>query len=250
MDFLVVQPLRRDAKEHHCFRNEQYFINHLSHHVLSLHDFGGPEAVIRAMNDKEASIQRPIHLNSMSSPKEIMEWDWKQSLGNNHAQRYPDYLLTFFSNQVAAHGATATLEHYIFSREANEGETLTLARFTSRLLHPLIQAGFGIEFGQDFMVAQGIAQAAVCFPDASNMMDKPHNTPAIISGPECSLLSLLRDVYDSPSLVPLPYEGPSTDADRFVEWMSMDPKRDAALRSIYSQWSFDLTLIRRWDRVS
>ncbi|KAJ7061981.1 hypothetical protein C8F01DRAFT_1136024 [Mycena amicta] len=241
---LVQQLLLKDASEHHCFWNGQYFTNHLAHHILSLHDLGVSETLIQAMYDKEAAIQRPIYVEGspLTEDKRVMTaTNWTQRLGNDNVHMYSSYL-TFFTGEVAKLGVAGAFERYLFSPEANANGTLMLARFMSRLLHPMIQAGFGIEFGQDFMVAQGLAQAAVCFPDAANMMDAPTNTPTIKSGLERPLLSFLREVYDCPALAPLPYEGPSTDAERFVEWMVMDPSRDAALRSIYAEWTFDLTL--------
>jgi hypothetical protein len=84
---------------------------------------------------------------------------------------YPDYL-EFFSLRISKEGVPAVLDRYVFSPEANGNGSMMLFRFVAGLLHPIIQAGvcpliftsgrvtdnffqFGIEFGQDFMVAQG-----------------------------------------------------------------------------------------------
>jgi hypothetical protein len=82
--------------------------------------------------------------------------------------------LAFFLLQISKDGVPAVLDRYVFSPEANANGSMMLFRFVSGLLHPIIQAGvrpsyssvvvqlfifvvkqFGIEFGQDFMVAQG-----------------------------------------------------------------------------------------------
>lgn len=58
-------------------------------------------------------------------------------------------------------GAGATVEEYVFSHAANftdGGDALThgmLSRFYARIYHPLIFVGYGLEFGQLGLVAEG-----------------------------------------------------------------------------------------------
>jgi Questin oxidase-like len=61
------------------------------------------------------------------------------------------------------------LEDWVFSTRANLGKESTkasqkpqmLTRFISRVVHPLIHAGHGAEFGLPGMMAEGLAQCAV-----------------------------------------------------------------------------------------
>jgi hypothetical protein len=145
------------------------------------------------MFDQEAATQRPLHHGKVEAKEDgITEANWVSHLGDakcvvwlfsvtapcrsdqriSSAHMYPDYL-EFFSSAIAKHGVPHVLERYVFSPEANGNGTLMLARFVGGLVHPYIQAGvcagfrfrprvkanisrqFGIEFGQDFMVAQG-----------------------------------------------------------------------------------------------
>ncbi|KAJ7254214.1 hypothetical protein C8J57DRAFT_1137049 [Mycena rebaudengoi] len=231
---LVAELLHRDFVGHHCFYNDRHFTNHLSHHVLSLHDLGASPECIQAMFDQEAATQRPLHHGKVEAKEDgITEANWVSHLGDANAHMYPDYL-EFFSSAIAKHGVPHVLEHYVFSPEANGNGTLMLARFVGGLVHPYIQAGFGIEFGQDFMVAQGLAQAAVTEPEGASVMDAS-GVPEIISGPQVPLLALLREIYDAPSLEPGPYPANGIPPRR------LDPARSAAIRAIYAEWTFDLS---------
>jgi hypothetical protein len=48
-----------------------------------------------------------------------------------------------------------TLETYVFSPKANEGEAAMFPRLFSGLLHPLIHLGHGPEFGLPGLAAEG-----------------------------------------------------------------------------------------------
>ncbi|KAJ7737765.1 hypothetical protein B0H16DRAFT_1379540, partial [Mycena metata] len=240
---LVAKLLHKDYEAHHCFHNDQNFSNHLSHHILSLHDLGAPTEWIRAMYEKEAATQRPLHLNGVpdkASP--IDETNWKSHLGKQNALRYPDYL-SFFSGEIGKHGVGATLERYVFSPEANANGTFMLARFIGSLLHPIIETGLGLEFGQDFMVAQGLSQAALAAPVAAGVMHEESGLPEIQSGAEsATLLSLLRELYDSPDLTPAPYETQQLTPERLSKWTASNPAGAAAIRAIYAKWTFNINL--------
>ncbi|KAJ7214072.1 hypothetical protein GGX14DRAFT_618266 [Mycena pura] len=232
---LVARLLHKDFVAHHCYFNDQQFTNHLSHHVLSLHDLGAPPECIQAVFDEEAATQRPLNYGEAEGEVDrITEANWTSHLGKSNAiwHMYPRYL-DFFSSQIAKHGITHVLERYVFSPDANENDTLMLARFFGGLVHPFIQTGFGIEFGQDFMVAQGLAQAAVSSPEGASVMGTASGMPEIKSGPPTTLLALLRELYDNPGLKPVPYEPEGVAR-------VLDPGRSAAVRDIYAKWTFDL----------
>ncbi|KAJ7154496.1 hypothetical protein C8R46DRAFT_1005501 [Mycena filopes] len=237
---LVAELLHKDYTGHHCFHNAQGFSNHLSHHILSLHDLGAPTEWIRAMYEKEAAAQRPLYLNgepTATKASGIDEANWKSKLGKQNAIMYPDYL-AFFSAGIAKHGIAGALERYVFSTEANANGTFMLSRFIGGLLHPLIETGLGLEFGQDFMVAQGLAQAALATPVAAGVLDPESGIPEIKSGLSATLLSLLRQVYDSPQLTPLPYETQQITPERLGSWTVANPAQAAAIRDIYAKWTF------------
>ncbi|KAJ7190280.1 hypothetical protein GGX14DRAFT_529265 [Mycena pura] len=235
---LVSTLLHDDFLTHHCYFNDLHFHNHLSHHVLSLHDLGAPPECIQSMFDRDAALQRPL-LHGKADAKTGAKADaisianWTSHMGESNAPMYADYL-AFFSSEIATHGVPSTLARFVFSPEANGNGTLMLARLFGGLMHPLIFIGFGVEFGLDFLVAQGLAIAALTTPEgASVIADTPAGLPEIKAGPPTTLLALLREVYDTPALQPVPYaEGhdPRT--------LQLDAARSAALRAIYAKWTF------------
>ncbi|KAJ7027762.1 hypothetical protein C8F04DRAFT_1121265 [Mycena alexandri] len=238
---LVAELLHKDYVAHHCFHNDQNFSNHLSHHILSLHDLGAPIEWIRAMYEKEAATQRPLHLNGVPANKAsaIDETNWTSKLGRENANRYSDYL-SFFSGEIGKRGVHAALERYVFSPEANANGTFMLARFIGGLLHPIIETGLGLEFGQDFMVAQGLAQAALATPVGAGVMHVESGIPKIRSGSSATLLSLFRELYDAPELTPAPYETQQITPERLGKWVASNPERAAAIRDIYAKWTFNI----------
>ncbi|KAK7059921.1 P-loop containing nucleoside triphosphate hydrolase protein [Favolaschia claudopus] len=239
---LVEELMYKDVTEHHCFFNDQYFHNHLAHHILTLHDLGAPAESIQKFYDQEAAIQRPLHhhdaTKSAKQANGITKENWREYLGEVNAHMYPDYL-AFFSSEIEAHGVARTLEKYVFSPEANGNGTMMLGRFVGGLLHPMIEVGFGIEFGQDGLVAEGLAQGALTTAECAAVMDMPAGVPEIKTGPSRTLLSLLREVYDSPELTPLPYSKEPISFEKFTKWLPSHPAFPAKVRQIYSAWTFD-----------
>ncbi|KAJ6461410.1 hypothetical protein C8R45DRAFT_912241 [Mycena sanguinolenta] len=240
---LVERLLHKDITEHHCFLNDDYFHNHLAHHILTLHDLGAPAECIQQAYDAEAANQRPLHPNGVPPAPNaqvdmITKDNWTTYLGETKC--YPDYL-AFFSVEVATYGVPSALEQYIFSPAANENGNMMLARFVGGLLHPMIQTGFGVEFGQDALVADGLALTALTSPEYVLVAD-PSGLPEIKSGSNsATLLSLLREVYDSPDLSPMPYRKELVRADHWTTWIASQPSLGPTISKIYSKWTFSLS---------
>ncbi|KAJ7083633.1 hypothetical protein B0H15DRAFT_416982 [Mycena belliarum] len=233
---LLQELLRKDYEGHHCFTADSGLHNHLTHHLMAVHDLGAPASLLQVIYDEEVSMQRPLRV---ADKIEVTELNWTLRLGKPDS--YADYL-DFFSTQISACGITRVLQRYVFDPEANRGGAMMLVRLMSGLIHPFIQLGFGIEFGQDCMVAQGLAEAAVTAPGGIAAFEMPSALPALA---ECNpakttLLELLREVYDSPTLAPvMPYDPDALMVKRLRDWMA-DPTRAAEIRRIYDKWSIDL----------
>ncbi|KAF8217456.1 hypothetical protein K438DRAFT_2006594 [Mycena galopus ATCC 62051] len=148
---------------------------------------------------------------------------------------YPDYL-AFFSSEIVKYGVPGVLERYVFSPEANGNGTLMLARFVGGAVHPMIETGYGVEFGQDSFVANGLAQAALTTPESAVLLE-PSGLPEIQSGPSESL-SLLREVYDPPKLAPFPYQKERINFEQFGIWAASKPDLGPTIRDIYSKRRF------------
>ncbi|PPQ74868.1 hypothetical protein CVT24_002888 [Panaeolus cyanescens] len=196
--------LLKDAEEHHCFINTKAFHNHLSHHVLAAYDLGAPAAVLERIYEKEKKLQRPFYLEENHRTDFVVTKDnWTEHLGNRNA--YGAYV-KFFEEEIKVLGAKNLLETYMLSEDANKDGRRMFVRLASGVsgLHPLIAVGYGLEFGNDELVATGLAQAAVHKDDGHEMLECVNDGPA--PGQGISLLEVLSQVYESKALEPLPYD--------------------------------------------
>ncbi|KAJ7636509.1 hypothetical protein FB45DRAFT_828755 [Roridomyces roridus] len=229
--------LYEDYLSHHCFFNDMGFHNHLPHHLVAAYDMGAPPALLKSIYEELAPTLRPIGKEG----EDITEKNWTSRLGERKA--YGSYL-EFFTRELATTGVEEVMSKYVMSPEANGNESAMFARLLGGLLHPFLQVGFGVEFGQDFMIAQGLAMGAVTEPSfVGPMLDSPSNLPILSDAPTkgVTLLALLREVYDSDLFKPsLPYE-PNAFISHRVRQVAENPDRLPALRKIYAKWSIDTT---------
>nr|GAT48366.1 predicted protein [Mycena chlorophos] len=230
---VLLELVQRDAEKHHCFFNDDGFHNHLPHHLVTAYDLGATPALLQAIWDDEAAIERPIG----RSGKDVEVGNWTERLGEWSA--YGSYL-AFFESQVAAHGVEKTLVDYVLAPKANGNGAKMLGRFLAGVVHPLLHVGFGIEFGQNKLVAAGLAMTAVTSPKQPNLvLDATTGLPEPKAEPVegATLFQLLREVYDSEILHPImPYD-PNASLTKRFDALAADPTRAEELKRIYSQWS-------------
>ncbi|KDR68431.1 hypothetical protein GALMADRAFT_257159 [Galerina marginata CBS 339.88] len=192
--------LLKDAETHHCFFRASGFHNHLSHHILAAYDLGASAGHLEKIYENEAHIQRPRVVEEKDKDIVVGKENWVQYLGNPSAY---SAFVAFFSNEVQALGASGALEKYVFENDANENGANMLVRVMSGAVHPFIQIGYGAEFGDDTIIATGLAQAAVHTPIQGTVFNVEKFAPP----QTITLLELLREVYDSEILKPpMPYD--------------------------------------------
>ncbi|CAL1713313.1 unnamed protein product [Somion occarium] len=170
----VERLLDDDRKTHHCLFGKGGFHNHASHHLLAAYDLGAPAKLLEAIYDEGKKGLNPLRPDA-STTKEpytvtITRGNWTQYLGTDYEHLYADYL-EFFAKEIQTSGIGQTLEDYVFSHAANGNGSCMLLRFVSGAVHPMIQTGYGVEFGSDVMVAQALAQAAAHSPFAPEIFD-------------------------------------------------------------------------------
>ncbi|KAF5349223.1 hypothetical protein D9756_009336 [Leucocoprinus leucothites] len=213
---LTEKLLLSDAEKHHCYFRAAGLHNHLSHQVLATYDMGASTGVIQKIYDMHASYQRPIYVEEKDADIVVTRDNWTEHLGKQEA--YGAYF-KFFCQEVERLGPSATLESYVFQPEANDKGRDMLDRFLSGALHPFIQVGYAVEFGDNTLVATGLAQTAIhhtalahAFPYSTAWGPDNALPPPPVTGPGrqpsagISLLEVLRQVTDSPILAPpLPY---------------------------------------------
>ncbi|KAJ7501933.1 hypothetical protein B0H11DRAFT_1855201, partial [Mycena galericulata] len=234
---ILEQLLYKDYVTHHCFFNDRGFHNHLPHHLVAAYDMGATPALLKVIYEDLAPTLRPVDRQG----EDITESNWTARLGEHKA--YGSYL-AFFSEQLSKNGVPETMRKFIMAPEANGNGAAMFSRLLSGALHPFLQVGFGVELGQDFMVAQGLAMGAVTESAATDfVLDAPSNLPEITSTTKgITLLSLLREVYDSDLFKPaLPYDPGYLAMFRLTK-IAENPERGPELRRIYAKWSIDTTL--------
>ncbi|KAI0075061.1 hypothetical protein K474DRAFT_1647047 [Panus rudis PR-1116 ss-1] len=244
--------LEEDRQQHHSLYRAG-FHNHLSHHILAAYDLGAPAKLLQTIYDEEKKALRPIRPDGSDTTKAepINRENWTQYLGPQHDQQYADYL-AFFSDEIANIGVGQVLERYLFSPAANGNGTHMLLRFVSGAVHPLIQTGYAVEFGSDAMVAQALAQAAmhdVFAPELYDLKDlsdqsgekeasadPTHRQPSRGK----SLLSILREAYDSDILHPvMPYDPNALLSKRQRD--ALQGGRPEEIKRLASLWKVDVS---------
>ncbi|PPQ69877.1 hypothetical protein CVT24_003212 [Panaeolus cyanescens] len=233
----VEQLLLKDVEDHHCFFNASSFHNHLSHHLLAAYDIGTPVGALKKMYDEEAKVQRPRYLQDRDKNIVVNKDNWIQYLNNNRQVKIKTTaygaFVDFFEEEVRAIGASNALEKYIFSEDANKDGRLMFVRFTSGALHPFIQIGYGVEFGNDELVVSGMAQAAMHKPTIPDIWEWARTGPPT-AGQGLSLLEILREAYDSSALKPGPYDGDKLFNTRMAEALANGG--DEAIKKLVAQY--------------
>ena len=151
---VVEKYLEKDMLEHHIFFNDKKLHNHLNHMLLANYSLGASVQRLHDIFAIEKEKQRPI-------PKRHEGFKWTEHLGDQ--DYYADYL-DFMTEEVDKLGSVAAIEKYAFDEEHH-----MLSRWLGGVYHPFIHTGYGIEFGTDGIVAQGLAQLCV-HEDSSNVI--------------------------------------------------------------------------------
>ncbi|KAJ2929943.1 hypothetical protein H1R20_g7154, partial [Candolleomyces eurysporus] len=235
----VEELLLIDAEKHHCYFRSEGLHNHLSHHLLAAYDLGATASHFKKIYDAEAEIQRPIVLEEKDLAISINDGNWIQYLGNQSA--YAAYF-SFFSEKVAALGPSSALEKFVFDRSANDHGNEMLVRMMSRTLHPIIQIGYGLEFGNDTLVATGLAQTAIHSPTSPEVYCHNFTTdPSSNAIPGISVLEILRKVYDSEALHPvMPYDSRNNALLLTRLKQIAEPHRAKEIRNLVSSFDIDI----------
>ena len=133
-----------------------YLSNHLAHDLLSLHALGASDARLQDMYHIHEQHLEPRIPNP---PNTINHENWKSWIGK---RKYYDGYLQFFDGEIQKYGFPDTVKKYL--------PTL-LPGLLGSATHPLIHLGYGVEFKECLVVAEGLAYAAHSFLDLSTLSD-------------------------------------------------------------------------------
>ncbi|KAE9409719.1 hypothetical protein BT96DRAFT_872370 [Gymnopus androsaceus JB14] len=238
--------LWKDAQQNHCYFKQSGLHNHLSHHILAAYDLGASPGLLQKIYDNEASSQRPIVLEEKDKDIAIDEDSWSQYLGDQNAY---SAFVTFFESRVSSFGAVKTIEEFIFSPAANEEGKCMLTRLMSGALHPFILLGYALEFGNDALVATGIATACIHIPVSPALFKPESKTDSTTYPPGrwvngeigLSVLEILSLLQSSPALKPvMPYD-PNALVSARIKSALQDGRQDEIIH-LCSRFHVDETL--------
>ncbi|ORY69641.1 uncharacterized protein BCR38DRAFT_419681 [Pseudomassariella vexata] len=148
--------LEKNHEAYHIFFRDPAFHNHMVHSLLTCLTLGAPPDVLQDRYNDLVPIQRKIPeidtvlLEKLSDPDVL-----HASIGQIH--QYHTFL-AFFKREMASKGWKEVVQEYLFSRTKLADRML--AQILEGAYHPIIHLGFGIEFDQPAIVAEGLAQAA------------------------------------------------------------------------------------------
>jgi hypothetical protein len=131
--------------------------NHIAHHLLTLFALNASPSEIQKGYDTNVSYQRPPEplkesiVDDMHRPGRFRTY-----LGD---EKYYHDFLVFFQKEIDAKGWENVLNEYLFADDDRANDMLS--RLYAGFLHPIIHLGFGLEFQQPAIMAEGLAQAAV-----------------------------------------------------------------------------------------
>ncbi|EKM75815.1 hypothetical protein AGABI1DRAFT_79378 [Agaricus bisporus var. burnettii JB137-S8] len=213
---LAEKLVREDAEQHHSLFNPKGFHNHLNNQLLAAYDMGAQPGVIQKIYNSQVQMQRPILVEDKDKDIVVNKDNWPDHLGEQEA--YNSYS-KFFAQEIERLGILDALETYIFEPEANANGRNMLDRLFSGAMHPFILLGYGLEFGIDALVANGLASTAIhadtmskMFPYSAARGDNA-TAPFVATGPGKqpsagpSLLEILRQACDTDTLIPpSPYQ--------------------------------------------
>jgi Questin oxidase-like len=154
---LVTRLLEKNDAEHDIFFGKNHFHNHFPHTLLSQFALGAPEKRLL----KEVDLEDYLNPIPQKQPTEITDENWTEYIGKDVF--YPNYL-EYFKRKITAEGVQSTVINYALKPSL-------LPSLVSGAVHPLIHLGFGLEFGSDIVVAEGLAGACVHRPAFAPVVD-------------------------------------------------------------------------------
>lgn len=148
--------LQKNHDESHITWRDYAGHNHTVHNVLTRLAIGAGANDLEAAYDDTESNRRPIPPVDEDVIRELGTEDGFY----RHLANGPDYTnyLVFFEREIERKGWREVIQEYCFGRTRN-ADTL-LARMFEGAFHPIIHLGFGVEFEQPSIVAEGLAQGA------------------------------------------------------------------------------------------
>ncbi|KAF8536403.1 hypothetical protein BDD12DRAFT_748467 [Trichophaea hybrida] len=186
--------LTENHTTHHIFFNTDGFHNHIAHHLLALYDVGAPASLIHESYHRGTSYQRDI--SAVCPPKVTDLSDTAQWSKFLEKEEHYISFLEYFRNEIEKRGYEDVVNTTLFS--GTELADDMLVRLFAGFLHPFIHVGYGLEFQQPAIVAEGLAMAAISDNWISAVLAKGEEAAAVINSK--TLVSLLGEIRNNDKL--------------------------------------------------
>ncbi|KAF2137187.1 uncharacterized protein K452DRAFT_278799 [Aplosporella prunicola CBS 121167] len=191
------QLLQEDLEIHHCFFNYKGFHNHIPHQLLTIYALGGdPRQIEKAYEANKVYQRPPVIVNDKAVPDMHDPEHFKQHLGD---ENYYHAYLVFFQQQIQQRGWKDVVQEFIFRGDKRANDMLV--RLFAGVYHPIIYLGFGIEFSQPAIIAEGLAHTAIhedslkkFFLGAEEVARQKSGKSSFDQNQDASLLELFNDV--------------------------------------------------------
>lgn len=149
--------LQKNHDEWHVLFRDKAGHNHAAHSILTCLSLGATAEDIQRAYDDILPIQRAIPPVDHGLVARLEDDEVFRAKMCDPAQ-YGNFL-TFFRRKIDEDGWRAVVQQYVFSRSSLA--EVVFSRMYDGAYHPFIHLGFGMEFEQPSIIAEGLAQAAV-----------------------------------------------------------------------------------------
>ncbi|MCJ1369866.1 hypothetical protein MMC20_001078 [Loxospora ochrophaea] len=205
--------LQENHEIHHIFFNQKGFHNHIVHHILTAFALGASPESLQIHYDNNKNYQRPPEPLDPGVVKELHDPTlYMKYLGNE--RYYRDYV-SFFKGEIDKKGYEEVINEYVLKGDERADDML--ARMFSSIAHPIIHFGFGVEFKQPAIIAEGLAEAAVHKNYILEYFHRAESQAKSSKSTTKSIVSLLDEIRANKRL---------SSAGRFTDWNTL---RDGVL---------------------
>ncbi|KAK4898897.1 hypothetical protein LTR27_003628 [Elasticomyces elasticus] len=181
--------LQKNHDQHHIFFNCDGFHDHIAHHLLTIWALRANSSEIQHAYDINAGYQRTLGKLAATDMHDAEKF--KSYLGKE--QYYHDFMV-FFQDEMEKTSMPEVVNKYLFAGDEKADDLL--CRVFAGFLHSIIHIGFGLEFEQPAIVAEGLAQGAVHGPYMSKFfLPTEEAAKERSSEPSKSIVQILDEVY-------------------------------------------------------
>ncbi|ESZ98976.1 HypA [Sclerotinia borealis F-4128] len=153
---LTSELLQKNHERYHMYFRDVAGHNHIPHSLLTVLAMGGGPKELNRAYDDGYTYQRPLAPADGEFAKQLGD----EEKFKEHMYTLSEYsnFLAFFEQEIDAKGWKTVFNKYCFDRTPFADNMLS--QLYEGLYHPILHLGFGVEFNQPSLIAEGLAHAA------------------------------------------------------------------------------------------